>query len=238
MPSYEDTIKQVVKYKEKREHLKSLPGDYSDEIRELNYAIQTSLIIRAIVAAEIPYNKNNTPMIRQYRHVCDKGFVLNGVRYVRLVGTPSGIKSGTILFIDESLSSEIQKRIDNDRRLTDELNPAKFEAYRALCCSTSTAVSMPRFAVVPDYETKFITDVIKLDDSAGGEPVMTECEEEITNKPFDGMGLISPAPGFFPNASASGGYISLVPLRLYTLPSYGALTGLPLSYSCPHIPTV
>ena len=123
-----------------------------------------------------------------------KGFVINGVRYVRLLGTNGGVKTSTIVFVSERLAPELRRRIDNGRDKTKELVPAKLEAYQALVCSGSTPVSMPRgVAVVPDCITHFRSDVITLNDEQDGEPVMEfvpDAEVELNDS--DGYGMMLP----------------------------------------------
>lgn len=92
---------------------------------------------------------------KDYWTAC-KGFKINGVEYVRLLGTNGGVKNSTIVFVSKRLAPELRRRIDNGRDTTKPLIPAKLEAYRALVCSGSEPVSMPRgIAVVDDCVTKF-----------------------------------------------------------------------------------
>lgn len=120
--------------------------------------------------------------VADYRKIYKDGFVINGIRFRRLLGTSSGIKLNTIVFVNEKWLSEIKKRIANGRNMEKEFVPAKLEAYQALVCSSSIPVSMPKGVVcVPDCFTHFKADVIELDDSEDGEPKMTfvkdkECE--------------------------------------------------------------
>lgn len=147
---------------------------------------------------EIQYKKDYLCLIidkkADYRRAC-RGFEVNGIRYTRLVGTNGGVKMKTIVFISERLAPEIRKRIDNGRDESVPLTPAKFEAYRALTCSGSTPVSMPRgIAVVPDCETEFVTDVIQLDNAEGTEPKMEHLKNvKVGLDESDGYGLILPS---------------------------------------------
>lgn len=128
-----------------------------------------------------------------------EGFQLNGLTYRRLLGTPGGIKSNTIVFVAEHtpagavMRDELFRRIENDRNLEIPMVPAKLEAYRALACSASTPVTTQySVLVVPDCETTFTSDYILLDDSNDGEPEMTYVtggEVQLTDS--DGYGLIS-----------------------------------------------
>ena len=129
-----------------------------------------------------------------YKKIYKDGFVINGIRFRRLLGTSGGIKLNTIVFINEKYLSEIKRRIANGRNMNKEFVPAKLEAYQALVCSSSIPVSMPKGVIcVPDCYTHFKADVIELDDSESDEPKMTyvkdkECEQCAN----DGYGLGMP----------------------------------------------
>lgn len=131
---------------------------------------------------------------RDYWRAC-KGFSVNGIRFVRLLGTNGGIKNSTIVFVSERLAPELRKRIDNGRNQSMELVPAKFEAYRALVCSGSTPLSLPRgIAVVDDCITHFKADVIQLSNQPDGEPLMEfKHDADIELDDSDGYGLMLPS---------------------------------------------
>lgn len=124
-----------------------------------------------------------------------KGFKINGIKYVRLLGTNGGIKNSTIVFVSERLAPELRRRIDNGRDKTKELVPAKLEAYQALVCSGSTPVPMPKgVAVVNDCITHFKADVINISDENTGEPEMELQENaEIELNESDGYGIMLPS---------------------------------------------
>lgn len=132
--------------------------------------------------------------IKDYHRACD-GFYINGVKYIRLLGTAGGIKNSTIVFVSERLHAELARRIDNGRDRNKEMVPAKFEAYKALACSASIPVSLPNgILVVKDMETTFIEDTIYLNDENDGEPEMeVRTNTEITMDASDGFGLMLPS---------------------------------------------
>lgn len=132
--------------------------------------------------------------VKDYRRAC-KGFSINGVRYVRLLGTNGGVKNKTIVFVSERLSEELRRRIENGRNPDVKLVPAKYEAYRALTCSGSTPVTPPKgILVVDDCETQFTEDVIYLTDENDGDPTMEYRQNEpIRLVESDGYGLILPS---------------------------------------------
>lgn len=131
---------------------------------------------------------------RDYLKLCKNGFQINGISYRRLLGTTSGVKSSTIVFVNETLLPELKKRIDNGRNLTKKFTPAKLEAYNSLVCSSSTPVSMPNgIAVVRDCVTHFKADVIELDDSRTEQPRMKYLKnKEMTLIDSDGYGIAMP----------------------------------------------
>lgn len=131
---------------------------------------------------------------KDYYRAC-KGFSINGVKYLRLLGTNGGIKNETIVFVSERCCDELRKRIDNGRDMSKEMVPAKLEAYKALTCSASIPVSMPHgILVVSDCETEFYSDIKYLNDEEDGEPVMEDRKQEpICINASDGCGLMLPS---------------------------------------------
>lgn len=136
------------------------------------------------------------------------GFTVNGVKYRRLLGTNGGIKNSTIVFVNEELYPELKRKIDNGRKMDIPIVPAKLEAYQALVCSGSIPVSNPNgIIVVPDCETTFFEDVIRVDDSDGDEPILSFLEnQQITLVDSDGYGLMSPALSYRWNIELGGEY--------------------------------
>lgn len=124
-----------------------------------------------------------------------KGFKINGVKYVRLLGTNGGIKNSTIVFVSERLAPELRRRIDNGRNMDKELVPAKLEAYKALVCSGSIPVPMPSgIAVVNDCITHFKADVVNINDEQPGEPVMElQRNADVELNESDGYGIMLPS---------------------------------------------
>lgn len=124
-----------------------------------------------------------------------KGFKINGIKYVRLVGTNGGVKCSTIVFVSERLAPELKRRLDNGRNESVGIVPAKLESYRALACSGTAPVSMPRgIIVVDDCETHFKDNIIYLHDEDGGEPIMDFIDDyDMALDESDGYGLIMPS---------------------------------------------
>lgn len=131
---------------------------------------------------------------KDYYRAC-KGFSINGINYRRLLGTNGGIKNSTIVFVSERLVGELRKRIENGRNPDKTLVPAKLEAYKALTCSASIPVSLPRgILVVNDAEVEFLSDIIYLTDENDGEPDMCELKQEpLKMDVSDGYGIMLPS---------------------------------------------
>ena len=123
-----------------------------------------------------------------------KGFFINGIKFKRLLGTPSGIKKRTIFYVNECMYDELNKRIENGRDLSKEIVPSKLESYKSLVCSSSIPVSNPKgILVVDDCVTEFKANVITIDDTQSDLPVIKhEKDYPTTFEESDGYGLISP----------------------------------------------
>ncbi len=131
----------------------------------------------------------------------NKGFFLNGIGYRRLVGTPNGVKQSVVAYCPVvnangvRVHDELDGRMNGGRDESKPLVPAKFEAYKALACSASVPVSMPKdILVVDDFVLNFETVFIELKDAetADGEPVMTEKHGDFELNASDGFGLMCP----------------------------------------------
>lgn len=132
--------------------------------------------------------------LKDYQRLCKSGFVINNITYRRLLGTTGGVKNSTIVFVNEKLLLELNNRIDNGRNKCKEFSPAKLEAYKALTCSASTPVSMPKgIVVVKDCITKFKTEYIKLDDTNVSQPKMQLMNDIIELNDSDGYGMAMPS---------------------------------------------
>lgn len=130
---------------------------------------------------------------KDYWRAC-KGFKINGVKYVRLLGTNGGIKNSTIVFVSERLAPELRRLIDNGRDKSKALVPAKLEAYQALVCSGSIPVSMPHgIAVVDDCITHFKSDVINIEDADGEPKMWFQKDADVELDESDGYGIMLPS---------------------------------------------
>lgn len=132
----------------------------------------------------------------------NKRFSVNDIEYKRLVGTPNGVKKSTVVYcpvVNERgvhMHEELNKRMNGGRDESKPFVPAKFEAYKALACSASVPVSMPKdILVVDDFVLSFEDNFIELKDAEtdDGEPIMTKKRGKFELNASDGFGLICPA---------------------------------------------
>lgn len=120
-----------------------------------------------------------------------KGIKVNGVTFVRFVGTSGGLKKNNLLFVNSTIINELNKRCDCGKKDV-KIVPAKLEAYKALTCSASQLICNPeRILVVTDCLIHIRENIIKLDDSSNAvEPEMLYLEnQEVENNASDGFNL-------------------------------------------------
>lgn len=119
------------------------------------------------------------------------GFIINGRKYFRFIGSPNQVKKSTVMYT--SMYDTLNRLVENDRNPEYKIVPAKYEAYKALTLSGSYPVTnTDRILVVDDLITYFTEDIIMLDDSEDGEPTIEYKTAEIELDESDGYGLISP----------------------------------------------
>ncbi len=129
-----------------------------------------------------------------YDRMAKSGFLLNGIKYVRLLATNGGVKQKTIVFVNESLAPALKERLSCGRDPAKPFVPAKYSAYEALACSSTAVVSDPEIIVVKDCLITFTEDILKLDDSKSDEPLLSlEKDYSIEKNASDGFGLILPS---------------------------------------------
>lgn len=175
-------INKLKNNKNSKENRKALSLLYKD----INNSKYTPEYVSVIVESMADFDKMNSR----------NKFKINGVNYVRLLGTTGGIKNRTIVYVAETIYEELNSRIDNGRNKEVPIIPAKLEAYRALACSNSIPVTNTHnVIVVPDAVTKFTENVIKISDSDlnSNRPVLQYADnEEMEMDCSDGFGMISP----------------------------------------------
>lgn len=124
-----------------------------------------------------------------------KGFYINGIKFVRLLGTTGGLKNSTVVFVAEDIYCELNRKLENGRNMEIPFIPSKYNAYLALSCSSSIPVTnTDKVIVVKDCVTYFNSKYIELKDNENNsnEPILEEKESIIEYDANDGFGLISP----------------------------------------------
>ncbi len=178
--------------------VKKLPTSLENRrrIEELYNKLDELLFVRDYVCIVMNNNKDFD--------MCNKGFKINGITYKRLLATTGGVKNNTVIYVNEKIHNELNRRIDNGRDMSKKIVPAKLEAYKALACSSSIPIDfsptferdgklVSRVLVVNDCVTKFKANVIKLDDAISEPPeIIYEKDYDIELEDSDGYGLISP----------------------------------------------
>ena len=184
-------VKKQIKWLKKQEITPTNRAKISELYKEL-YRLQFREDYVCIVM------KNNS----HYKQA-NKGFKINGISYKRLLCTTGGVKMSTVVYVSERVQEELKKRLSNNHNTEVPLVPAKYSAYEALAASGSNVVSWPRDGygnipggtiVVKDCMTKFIADVIDVDDSNyPNEPIVElKRNQEFDNDISDGCGIMTP----------------------------------------------
>ena len=155
--------------------------DNQDNEVEIDYS-------RYLMQLVIPQNQET-----DFDHALEHGIKINDVLYKRFVGTTGGLKKNSVVFVNEDILEELNKRTTS-RTLEKDMVPAKFEAYKALTCSASQPIAEPeKILVVSDVITKYMDRVIELDDTIiteDKEPCRHITEEiELENNGSDGYNL-------------------------------------------------
>lgn len=178
----------------KREIKQTKKLDESDrqtrkKLKDLNKELLVACLQDRI--CNVVFNSN-----KDYEKYSKKGFKLNGVHYSLLIGTPGGIKLNTVMFIDERIREEVERRINNGADFDVPTMPSKLMAYKALTFSASTPVTYtPNILVVEDVEVDFRDKVvyIKFDDDKDAPTVEEIDDYKVVNNACDGCGLIRPS---------------------------------------------
>jgi hypothetical protein len=157
-----DVQSRELELKSLRERLRAIKRDGNStqsraEVREIYRRINELSYVKDYMCL-VANNKTD------YRRAV-KGFYVNGVKYVRLLGTAGQLKKSTVVFVSESIHDELLKRLENGRNPESTFIPSKYNAYLSLACSSSIPVSKPRVIVVNDCLVNFRDKYISVSDS-------------------------------------------------------------------------
>lgn len=173
---------------QKREDIKKQPSSKTNAaiIRDINKQINNIMFVPEYVSVVISKKSH-------YKKMFEKGFLLNGAKYIRFSCSASQARVNTVIFVKESISKKLYDRLNNGRH-EKKLNPSKFNAYFGLSSSATLPVSTPRVCVVPDCIYKRATKVhyVTEVDEPLCDDIIEDKVEDIEYNYFDGMGLITP----------------------------------------------
>lgn len=126
-----------------------------------------------------------------YKYLYRNGLRLNGKLYRRFSCSAGQARASTVLFCETNAADKLDEIFDNGRNKEKKLVPSKYNAYKGLITSSTSVVSTPRFALIPDYESptnvkvNFVTETdINADDKIEIKEIT-----EMFNR-FDGQGII------------------------------------------------
>lgn len=189
-----DTINQEIKVVKKQR----TNANHKRQLSELYEKRQQLSFIKDYLFIDIESNKDFDK--------CNKGFFVNGTKFVRLVATNGGIKHDIVIYVNEKMKNYMVDKIDNGRNLKKEFIPAKIESYKSLVFSASIPVPLPTtisptgklltgVLVVNDCYTEFLSDAIIIEEKK--DPESAPNIKKVKNHKFnpcvtDGFGLISP----------------------------------------------
>lgn len=120
-----------------------------------------------------------------------QGVHINGHCFKRFVGTSSGLKNNSLIFVNADVLDELNHRCKcNSKDIP--IVPAKWETYKALTHSASQPICDPNgILVVHDCITHIIADIISVDtDPDSPEPIVKEIKAQaLENNASDGFNL-------------------------------------------------
>ena len=128
------------------------------------------------------------------RELYEKGFTIDGVKYVRWKRSAGSARVGRCLFIDRSLYGKMHEweSCGLNYEYGSDIDLAAFESYTALTASSmvdTIEFSASNILVIDDYDSAFEDDVICVTESGGILDARPE-RTEITNCIFDGQALV------------------------------------------------
>ncbi|HIQ79944.1 MAG TPA: hypothetical protein IAD32_01505 [Candidatus Scatavimonas merdigallinarum] len=131
------------------------------------------------------------------RQLYQKGFICNGIHYVRWKRSSGSARVGKCLFIDERLYPKMHKWETAGLHIPPgtPIDLAALESYIALTASSmiDTIKILPEnILVIEDYMSVFFDDVIRVQE-ANGCLKAADCKSKITNSIWDGQSLIDPS---------------------------------------------
>lgn len=157
--------------------------DNKQKISEINGLINQQLFIPEYVSI-------TTDKKTDYYKIGKNGFLINNVKYVRLLCGAGHARTNRTMFVSSKIYGQINSILKNGANKA-KLVYAKYNAYYSLTSSATYEVSKPRVCVVPDKLIKMTKHVDFVTEDSY-QDIVTECDKELEFNLWDGMGLISP----------------------------------------------
>ena len=130
-----------------------------------------------------------TKELRAYFY--DKGFILDGRKYVRYKRSAGSSRGGKCLFIDERLLKHMEKWGECGLNARNG-DLASWEAYKALSLSSLKGlidIPLEGILFIPDYKSKFLEEVVSVKEN-NGELKADIQETTVENDIWDGESLL------------------------------------------------
>lgn len=175
-------VKKQIKLLKKEKHSKENIERIKEEYKKLDKMIFVEDYMTIIFDKKADFDR-----------MCSrKGFLINGKKFKRIIGTTGGIKNNSVNFCSEEIHNELNRRLENGRDKDFNIIPAKFEAYKSLSASVSTPVTQTdRILVIQDGVTHIKDKVIMVSDNGkDGFKVEKNVDYEADKEFADGSGMI------------------------------------------------
>jgi hypothetical protein len=180
---YDENIYQLLSEKRKIKKKKA-SEENSSRLLEIETTLDSILFVPEIVSVLVED-------IKHYEYIGKNGFILNGIKYHRLLCGAGQARRNNSLWISEDYEKALKHLLNNDRKDI-EIVPAKYSAYFSLASSASLEVSTPYFCVVNDLEINRTERVDFIEEIEGADDIVEERDIEIPFNLWDGQGIISP----------------------------------------------
>lgn len=172
-----------------RDYLKKLNNSFYNRsrIRELQNNIYGAMYIPEYITIVMETRAD-------YAKLFKNGLLLNGKTYRRTSCSASQGRVSTVVFVEEEVSKNVLKRLDNGRNPDTKIVPSKYNAYLGTSGSATKVVSTPRVCIIADCieNRKVMVNWVDEVEDAWEDDVITEKKIELGFNLFDGNGLISP----------------------------------------------
>lgn len=136
-----------------------------------------------------------------YKEICKKGFIVNGIHFLRFSSGAGQSRRNTASFVNSELKEELDRRLNCGLSIK-KINLAKYNAYFGLYMSATYPVRTPRICLIKDCEefklpkiVDWISDIEEFDENGKKQTrrVLNEKEFDFIPNMWDGQGLISPS---------------------------------------------